>query len=195
MTSFFVSVTHLKGTHYNVHPAPSSVCLSICLVFCSVTQPIPRGIILSREQLCSRWAKHVGCTRSNTQHRAGFSGAYALWVQVQQISGWELDKPASLALFPPNTTIPPPPPGNKHTQSNPSTVQLNRCHELCVHTIISYSSDKRKLWKTKVNNHFRSSCYSTSSYASATWLVTAALTNPSQLRAVLEKDDFCTNNG
>lgn len=108
MTSFFVSVTHLKGTHYNVHPAPSSVCLSICLVFCSVTQPIPRGIILSREQLCSRWAKHVGCTRSNTQHRAGFSGAYALWVQVQQISGWELDKPASLALFPPNTTIPPP---------------------------------------------------------------------------------------
>ena len=50
----------------DLHQAPSSVSVSICQVFCSVSQPFPRGIILSREQFCSRQAKHVGCTRSNT---------------------------------------------------------------------------------------------------------------------------------
>lgn len=130
----------LKGTHYNLHPAPSSLCVSICLVFCSVTQPIPRGIILSREQLCS----HVGCTCSNTQHRAGFSGAYALWGRVQQISGWELDKPASQSCLP--TPIQPPTLRNKHTvQSIHGPVEQV---SLCVHTIILDYSGKRKLQKS-----------------------------------------------
>lgn len=32
----------LKGAHHTLHPAPSSLRVSICLLFCSVTQPIPR---------------------------------------------------------------------------------------------------------------------------------------------------------
>lgn len=74
------------------------LCLCLGLVSCSVTQPVPRGIILRREQLSSRWVEHVGRTRSDTQRRVGFSEAHDRCVQARQISGRKLDKPGSLSL-------------------------------------------------------------------------------------------------
>lgn len=105
----------LKGTHCNLHPAPSCLLLSICLVFCSVTHSIPNRIILNREQLCSWWVKHVGCTRSNTQHRAGFSGAYALWVQVHRSVAKSWISQPVLLFFPQTTPSSPHPPQQTHS--------------------------------------------------------------------------------